>query len=317
MRYYQIQVLNDDNSIYAQWNSHTQQGAGIADPGAPQVEFDLPIYSFETPQGAGIVKVFGIGLKMISQASNLNGKSITVSVGMAKGLPLANPNQHGLPLHGKIFQCFGNWQGVEQSLVIIFQPQAGSQAAPANISLNWLAGQSLQTALDSALGIAFPSYTRQFLISQKLILSYDQTAIYQNLAQLSDYVNGISKKIINDQTYNGVKISFRNNVLYVFDNTTSTDPKQIAFSDLIGQPTWIDLVTIQVQLVGRGDIYVSDYITLPQAPLQTSQAANNQAKNALTFTGKYLVTKVRLVGASRQPSGNSWVAVIDALAQTK
>src|ERR1700744_2285715 len=64
---------------------------GANDPGALNVEFDVITYPFNTPQGSSSIRVHGVGLGMIAQASNLNGQNIRLSAGMKKGLPLATP----------------------------------------------------------------------------------------------------------------------------------------------------------------------------------------------------------------------------------
>jgi hypothetical protein len=42
------------------------------DPGALQIEFDLPRVASHRPQGGTHIRVSGVGLQMISQAANLN-----------------------------------------------------------------------------------------------------------------------------------------------------------------------------------------------------------------------------------------------------
>jgi hypothetical protein len=310
MRYYSIVVINDDGSIYRRYTSY-DAASGSTLPGALTVELDIPVYTFETPAGAAYVRVWGIGLAEIGQSSNFNGKEIQVFGGMAKGLPLANPAQAGLLARGQIFQAFGNWQGVNQSLDFVFYASTGSASAPMNLVINWMAGMQLSAAINDTLQTAFPTYKRTINISPNLILSHDEPGLHQSLTQFASYINSVSKSIIGG-AYSGVRMVIRNGEIFVFDGTTPTTPKKIVFTDLIGQPTWIDFGTIQIQCVMRADIQVGDYISLPQSQVTTTVQSNSQFRNSLVFQGSFLVNRVRHVGNFRQPDAASWVTVIDA-----
>jgi hypothetical protein len=296
-----------DNS--ATWTSLVN-GATI--PGALNIELDVPLYDFASPTGAAVLRVWGVGLRQIGQSSDLNGKTIQIYAGMAKGLPLANPAEAGLILQGTIFQAFGNWQGVNQSLDFVIYPETGSADSPMNIVIDWKAGITLDQAIASTLKTAFPSYTQTIKISPKLVLPSDEPGYHQTLGQFARYINEISKKIIGG-TYSGVRMVIKNGSFYVYDGTTTTTPKAIAFTDLIGQPTWIDLATVQIACVLRADIQVGDYISLPQTQTVVSAQSYSTYRNTLVFQGTFQVNYVRHVGNFRQPDGTSWITVIDAV----
>ena len=285
---------------------------GVTLPGALNIELDVPVYDFANPTGAAVLRVWGVGLKQIGQSSDMNGKTIQIYAGMAKGLPLANPAQAGLILQGTIFQAFGNWQGVNQTLDFVIYPQTGSADSPMNIVLDWKAGAPLSTAIGTTLQTAFPTYTQTINISPNLVLPNDEPGYYQSLAQFSRYISDISKKIIGG-TYSGVRIIIKNGAFYVYDGTTPTTPKPIVFTDLIGQPTWIDLATIQIPCVLRADLQVGDYISMPQTQVITSAQSYSQYRNSLVFQGSFQIVYVRHVGNFRQPDGTSWITVINAV----
>ena len=74
---------------------------GVNDPGALDIELDIFSFQYATTDGGGsdvrsYVKIYGIPLKMVAQANNLNMQPIMIYGGMSKGLPLAKPAQQGL-----------------------------------------------------------------------------------------------------------------------------------------------------------------------------------------------------------------------------
>ena len=126
-------------------------------PGALNIEFDLPVYSFDAFEGQQFIRVWGVGLQMLGQAANLNGQNFQLYAGMQKGLPLANPAQAGLIAQGQVFQAFGNWEGVNQTLDLIINPGLAGPGQTQNIAWNWTANTSLSGALSTTLNQAFPA----------------------------------------------------------------------------------------------------------------------------------------------------------------
>jgi hypothetical protein len=119
-----------------------------------------------------------------------------------------------------------------------------------------------------------------------------------------------------------VQITLYNNTVVIQDCTTQTVPKKINFTDLIGQPTWQKLQTIQVTCVLRADIGCGDFVSLPNTPGITTPGSYSQAfstpgvttsspKQGTVFTGTYQVNAVRHVGNSRSPLAAGWVTVLD------
>lgn len=304
---------------------------GQTNQSALNVEFDLPISANHVPTGNPLVRIWGLSVKDLSGAFNLNpnpqaskpGALITVSGGMAAGLPLANPAQAGILAQGQVLQAYGNWIGVEQTVDFILAPASqGSDKLPVNYTIDWKAGTQLADAIKATLTTALPNAKQIIRISQRLTLSSDQPGYYASLTQFSQFVNGISKQIISDTGYLGVYIFYNGTTVTVTDwiTTPTTDVLQIAFTDLIGQPTWIAPFVISVKTVMRGDINLGDQVSLPPSLVTSSSSAfqsltgNNPANN-LGFSGTYSVQSVHHYGNFRQPDAASWSTVYEMVKQ--
>lgn len=310
MRYYKIVVEGGPT-----W---TSQVGGQNDPGALNVELDVTVAPFAAPMGGSFVRVWGIPLQQISQAANLNKKTIEVYGGMAAGLPLANPAQQGLLARGSVWPAFGNWIGTDMTLDLILQaPFTGSnlpalQSKPPNLVHNWQAGQPLGNALKTALSTAFPGFTPVMKISPKLVLPYVDTGFYKTLESYAGYIKQISRSILGFDSYPGVNIAMQGKNIVAYDGTQSQgNGKQIEYKDLIGQPTWLGLNTVQVKTAMRADIMVGDTVKLPQTLATASASSASQFRQSSVFQGTFLVQQVRHIGNFRQPDGASWVTVID------
>lgn len=294
-------------------------------PGAWNVELDVPVIGAATPMGSALARVWGISRQEIGQANDLAGKNISIYGGMQKGLPLANPAQAGLLVKGFIFQAFGNWIGTDQTLDLVINPGSatssspggsGTLAHPKNLVLNWTAGTPLADALKSTLSTAFPGTTATINIDAGIVRSNDEVGYFPTLEQLAIYVRRTSRDIIKTKGYAGVTIVPNQNSFSVFDGTqqqAASQPKQIAFQDLIGQPTWIEAPNISIKTVMRADLNVGDSIMLPQTiTTNTQQASSSLVNQQASFQGGFIVISMRHVGNFRQPSADAWVTVMEA-----
>lgn len=321
MRRYSIQIEGGTGGPLGN-GTYDSQINGTNNPGALLVELDLPIISYDLPAGAALVRIWGISLKDISQASNNNNKNIKVFGGFGIGLPLANPAQYGLLLQGYVFQAYGNWIMNTQTLDLIVL--AGSapaadvkQGAPVNLSLNWPAGTTLSDAITQALKAAYPTYTANISISPNLKFSGDLPGSYQNLKQFATYVRQVSQSIMNNPSYPGVGITLQGTTFTISDGTqTQSKATAIAFQDLVSQPTWINAPSIQFRTAMRSDLKVGDNITLPKTQITNSAAAQTSLVNqTVAFQGSFQIQTMRHVGHSRQSDAASWVTVFDAFPQ--
>lgn len=250
-----------------------------------------------------------------------------ISVGFKKGLPLANPTQSGVVFSGMIFQCFANWIGTNMTLDFIVVPGVATASQPGglgflekerNFTLSWQGGQKLSDALTTTLKTA--GFTPVINISDNLVSRKkdEQTAPYSTLNQLASVVRQISIDIIdpNHTTgYQGVTMVPRNDgkTIDVFD-TPQGNPVDIAFEDLIGQPTWIETPMIQFKTAMRGDLKPGQPVNLPKnnVTINTAAAFSNIANQRVTFQGGFVIRSLRHVGVYRQPSADAWVTVIEA-----
>lgn len=312
MRYYRI-VLGKGSG----GREFTSFVNGKSIPGALNVELDIPVIPFATPMGAGAITIWGVPLSDISQASDFNGMDISVYGGMQKGLPLANPAQSGLLAQGKVFQAFGNWIDTEQTLNFNIQASIGTIDEPKNIILNWKKKAKLSEAIQNTLSTAFPDFKLDIKISDKLVLPADEIGYFQTLVQFAQYIRVVSQTILGGD-YPGVDIVLTESTLKIYDGTTQASPLQIAFQDMIGQPTWIDPLTVQTKFVMRADINVGDYLKFPPALVTNTSAgaatAGSNLKQKSTFQGTFQANLVRHIGNFRQPDAASWVTVVNAAA---
>lgn len=325
MRFYDIEISGGVQGVGPTFSFKSLDSSGNFNPGALNVEFDINEYDYAGPVGASHVRIWGVpinstaGVPGINQASNLNGSTITVSAGMSKGLPLANPQQQGQISSGQIFQAFGNWIGTNMTLDVIFYAGpsgvVGTQSEPANITLNWLKGTPMSQAITNTLQTAYPGYTVNVDISPKLVLTEDEKDIRDTLQQFSQFLNDVSRSINTDDSYTGVHLVLNGMTFNVYDGLGSSKPiaKQIAFTDLIGQPTWIGFNQVQSTVVMRGDLSVGDSITFPKTQTTTTAAeASQQAADKSAFQGTFTVASLRHVGNFRAADAGSWVTVIEA-----
>jgi hypothetical protein len=330
-RYYSIVITNQGGTVITPPGAASGSDAtyssfvgGQVQPNALDMEMDVSVASFDTPGGTGdtgsIVRVWGISLQENSQSSNLNNNLIKVYGGFQKGLPLANPSQAGLLFSGYVQQAYGNWVETDMTLDLVVQAgtgptgnnNTGTRAKPANLVLNWQKGQNLKDALQQTLSTAFPGKTIDINISPNLVFqSENLVGFYATLGEFSSVIQQVSRTIVNKQGYAGVKVVFDQNTIKAVDGTTQQTPKQILFQDLIGQPTWLGVNTVQIKCPMRADIKVLDFVTLPKAQFTTTPQSQSQFRNNSSFQGSWFVTSIRHIGRFRQPSADSWVTVME------
>lgn len=297
---------------------------GVPDPNALLVEFDITATSVDAPQNGAGVRIWGLGLKAISQTRNYYGKAIEVHGGMARGLPLAKPQQFGLLAKGVVTQAFGQWEGPNQSLDIVFSPGSAPACAGGpnpmppkkNIVHDWKKGQSIESSLRSALETAFPGMDVAINLTRQLVADQDTPAFHPTIAGFGHYLRRLTQQMAGGH-YPGVSIEMSQGKIKVFDEPSKSST--IAFEDLIGMPTWIGPQTIQVKTVMRGDITVDQKITLPRVFVNSSQSGapvGSWQDQQMSFTGDWTVQQIRHVGNSRVPAGDAWVSIFDCYSNT-
>ena len=353
MRYYRIDITNPDtgNPVYLRslkglaLTSLLPSGPqnpiyGRTNPAALQIELDGGTSNQTDPDSNGAyLRIWGVGLEDLGNAKDFNFLNISVSAGMAKGLPLANPQQAGVVISGTISQAFGNWIGTEQTLDFIITPggssgdaggSSGGDSGAGNFPFNWPANTPITAAIAQTLSTGLPGIEQSIHVSTVLVANYDVVGFYTSLKQFADFIDGLSVSLVG-KDYPGITIALNDNAVSVSDGTgisagslamaqvdgtvtngASAASKLIEFQSLIGQPTWIGSGVISVKTVLRADIQVNDIVTLPPTIANATGAAfpaysANPSQYAVNFGGgKFQVSQVHHFGNFRQPAADAW-----------
>lgn len=342
MRYYSIKISKPGSSepirprAFASLNlpdTYTSFVNGRSLPGALNVELNIPLYNYATPRQGAFVRVWGVSNEELGQGNDLEGLDIIIKGGMQKGLPLAKPAQAGVLVMGTIFQAYGNMEGTARTLDMILLPPTGVGGLPLNFCFSWRKNTPMADMIRSVLQTAMPSYDLKMAISDKLVMSSDATGIYSKLNDFSAAIKKLSMQkqfagigTLSGGPYAGVEITIKDRTLLVYDGTadygaaTAASPKQIAFEDLIGQPTWIDGTSINFKCVMRADLSVGDYIRMPSkltSPyvLTVPGAAipGTPARTKNSFEGTFVVQYMQHFGNFRQADAASWVTSFNAV----
>lgn len=328
MRYYDITLIpQGGGQPVRHWSSHPNF---TYDPGALNVEFDMPIVSYGTPAGAMALTIHGVAREDISQAYQFAGMELSVSGGMKAGLPLANPNQAGVLLRGQVFQAFGNWEGTDMRLDLIVYPSRYTIDDPGNFILFWNAGQSLAEALTATLTTAYPEMPISINIGDNLVFDYPEAHYCATLEELAQLVADITHDVFKQK----VTITIQAGKIVIYDTTHKPNPIEIQFTDLIGQPTWINQGIMQMKTVMRADLqvgsiirmqdvsYQGQKITFPNAPGFTTTFASSAlseyggglsstGKDSLTFKNNFAINELRHIGNYRSVSGEDWCTIFN------
>lgn len=352
MRFYRLTLTNTDGQVYvpntsggfslvapganvSTFTSHlpTNTGGLQYNPGSLNIEFDAQTSGYAILQSQSWIRVSGVGLGMIGQASNFNfgtdGPTTTCALfgGMQQGLGgrsgLANPTQAGLLFQGPVLQGFGNWQGTNQTLELLVNP--GAITPEAGISFTWAVGQPLAAALLTTFQQAYPGYQVSVNIVEGLRPRGLQQGCYNSMTAFAGYLADQTRpagEALGIDGYGGVQISFYGKQIRVYDQTTQYKTVQLNFQDLIGQATWINFVTLNFKTVMRGDINVGDAVVFPPgviAPyaLTSPQAAvpGAPSRSKSIFQGQFKVQAVHHFANYRQADADSWVTTFDVVAQ--
>lgn len=369
MRFYNLQIFPTGTTAPAfTFTSHPQGQTGPMDPGALKIEVNAIVAPFGAPYGgvnpsgggdygSSHIRVWGIPLQLIGQAYNLSlatgsaGSSYTAVLtgGMAKGLPLANPNQIGTLIQGVIFRAIGNWVGTDMILDLYLSPlpatevqnpqaQSSPNLPQNNFTFHWPAGQPMANAINGALKIAYPGVPVKISVNPQLVLDRTVNGVYTTLQSFAQFLNERSNVMLGpgNPQYPGVRVWAHGGTIFVSDNsqqgtsqpsqatggTSGVTPKTVTIQqqDLVGQPTWVASNTIQVTTVARGDIAMGDNITLPPTLTTVTQAGAlgattpfGQNRFGTSFNGTINVILVHHVLDYKSPNGQAWVTIFDCV----
>lgn len=317
MRYYDVVLTNPTSGQVVR--EYTSLVNGQTDPGALNIELDIPVAAFAVPGGDGtaFVQVWGVSLQDIAQSNNLNGSECKIYGGMAKGLPLATQQvpQAGLLIDGYVWQAYGNWKGTEMTLTLQIRAGQQQQTAPRNLAFFMAKGTSFATGIQTTLAQAFPDLKPDIAISPDLVASEDVGGYYETVVGFAQWLKQYSQTSLGG-SYPGVDVQLTSTTFRVFDSTSPKAPKQINFNDLIGQATWIGPLEIQFNAMMRADLAVNDYVKMPPGQVTISANSLSNFRNGSIFQGTFRISQIRHVGNFRQPNADSWITTINAFAVT-
>lgn len=318
MRYYDLAVTPASGGTPKRWTSYP---SGNFDPAALNVLFDIPIATYATPIGMQTITVEGIKLSDISEAQQYAGQTLTLKAGMLGGLPLETPSQAGLITQGFIFQSFGNWIGTDMTLDFVVLPSVNTRSNPGNYTLNWQKGKSLQSALQNTLtGLIKPRGGTALPVSIHISGSYVNNHHVVHTAKTLEGLAAIVHTLTQYDTNGPVHITIQRGTVFVFDSTYQPAPVQIQFNDLIGQPTWVNVNTMQIKTVLRSDLQIGSIIQMPQGYQNepgfvtvTQSALPSSLRYKSTFTRQFQVIQVRQIGNFRSSDSGEWATLFNCI----
>jgi hypothetical protein len=179
----------------------------------------------------------------------------------------------------------------------------------------------LSDAIQQTLSTAFSSGGgANVAISDGLKLNYQDAGMYQNMEQYAGYIQKLSQSIMGIKNYPGVMMRSKGQGMNVFDGSKpgAIGRGVIEYLDLIGQPTWLDIATIQVKCILRGDITGGMEVTLPESiatisPNAVLPFAASPQRFLSSLPGTGLVINVLHIGDFRNPDGVGWSTTYDIL----
>jgi hypothetical protein len=296
------------------------------------VEFDLNSNSGSSQnQGAQTVIIKGVTPQMVAQAGSLNGMTITVYGGFAKGMPLATmmANLGFSPLvKGVIFGAVGSWVGSDIYLLLPIIPSNGVGIVDAtgtvqypDLTVNGKQGEKWAAVIERSIVQGMPGVKYVIDVSDNLVLTEDTQGVGYSLDALGQLWNSVSRSILGgNPNYPGIWVAWRAGVLYVTDNPRAPGTKTVTITaaQLLGNPAPTQPLQLQIMCPMRSDIYINDVAYLPAdvvalAPntVSTGQfaAANNASAGSLA--GNYRVVGVRHLGKARSANALDWASVYD------
>lgn len=189
--------------------------------------------------------------------------------------------------------------------------------------LNLVLGQPLGQALTGTLQAAYPGVPIQMSIGDGLVQSHDEIHFCSTLQELAQCVQGITAGYFLGPNYGGVRVALSNGRFLIWDETFQPPQIQIAFTDFIGQPTWLGNNVMVFKAVLRSDLQLGALIRMPQGLqnlpgiVTTTQQSFPSSNNYQTaFQGAFQIVQLRHVGSYRSPDGTSWVTIVNCVPTT-
>lgn len=314
------------------------------DPGALDIQFNITQTNLticDDGNSNASITIRGVDTHTIGQASNLVGQTVCLQAGMGKGLPLSNPDQVGMILHGTVLSAIGNWEDTELSLTLfaskyVIPPATQSDQGKPDTQktdqkntarkkpptdryqITCTKGNDLLTAIRSALQQANPDYKIIISIDGPIPCLEDMKGTFRSLKELCVGIHGIWKQQTQNQNKKDIFITIRDHEFHVInlDQPPPTAFVEIEFHELIGQPSWNGETEISFTCPLRGKIHVGDIITLKEHPQEntygliekkkTGEIPLHVPKNRCLFSGNFRVKSISHTGNFRDKNGKSW-----------
>lgn len=316
MRYYTLALTPPGSTKPTRvWTSYPN---GQPDPNALNIIFDVIVTSFGVPSGNQYVYIEGVSLEDLLQSQQFVGQNLSLTVGMGGGLPLENPQQIGTIMLGTVLQSYGNWVGNDMTLNFIVTPGFYTTQTPGAFVLEWRKGVQLGPSMTTMLTNAYqntPLGPPIVKISPNWVNNYDVLTYHTTPVSFSTWLRQFT-----DTSPGPVQVVGQGGGILVYDNTWNPEPIQLQFTDLIGQPTWYDVKTVQIKTVIRADIQLGSnvklpvgYINAPGAITTTAASQPSFLRYKTTFTGLYNVTKIRHIGNFRSSDGGEWATILNCV----
>ena len=301
--------------------------ASGTNPAALNIEFDMPQYDGNVggASTANYIRIWGVSLADLAQATNFNGGHLELEAGMAEGYPLASPGERGLLVKGSIIQAFGNWLGTDMTLDFYIVPEgSGTAAAQVNYVMSGKKGEKLSDVIRRTLQTANPDAKIEMNIKLDRVLKSDEAHTASNLTDFAMKMRDLTRTyddrgIVLDP---GITIAPPyNGTIRVVEGDSSQTPTQpaaipIKFQDMLGQVTWAQPGILTAKMVMRGDLHIGDRVQFPkQLATVTGQAfdafgGTSRLANSLTFDGVFTVNQIHHWGNYRQADAMSWNTTI-------
>lgn len=331
MRYYRLEIIDKTGKtpLDSAGNPMGPFDTGITPGTGLQLQFDALITGYDVISSGTALALYGVPITMLRESTQLAGCQVYLTAGFTGGLPLENPHQQGLILSGQIYNPYANWQGTHQSLNLIVNPSPllNDRGQAGSITLDGKSGEKLSDVLQRGLATAFPGFTLDITISDKLVWTENAPAVYSRLSQLATVVRSHSFYTMNREDYTGVQMVMQNQGIRIFDNNSAKPGGiQILPQELIGQPTWIGPFNVSFKCPMRAELHCGDVVVLPEniisGPGELLAVSNERTvsayRNQVNFSGSFLITSVRYVGDYLNPdSSNAWVTIFEAIALAK
>jgi hypothetical protein len=187
---------------------------------------------------------------------------------------------------------------------------AGGGFRQPNVNLihNALPGMPFTIASQLALKTAYPGMNINAWFTSALMLAYQDSGFYQNLQQYASYLKSIAMQKLGGR---GIDTYVNGKDITLTDWQGDMRTVSLDYSDLIGQPTWIDLGQIQFDCVMRADLMPPCNVILPVTLMSVGSIPEDitgipSMLNTLTFNGQFKIFKIRHVGDSRSKDGKDW-----------